>query len=475
MGPGHRLRHCSSSVPSGSSGQDASRGFSVWVDSVDDLVTALSVEDSRADLEHLFALPEGGGDAASGGGSTTVRSTVEDIYFPRDVGVRAGHPSASSQHPGFPWGGVSGALTPCHDGYACLQVDDFSNPWAFYAVAEGTDAGRWSSPQGPQELSPKLAADLPAMLTRNPRLHVNPCRALYETHMAATKVAAMGNVYPDTNEGLSLVMLRDEFLHIAWAGDAKIVLGRLASKAPVTPVKTAPDPITQQGSLRLASRNRPGAGRTPQEGYINSKQLKQLIDFDGTPPILRAVELTAQSDLPSGVSAGDSAGGGGQSSRAGEAQGKADGTPNVRRMKLKPEDVCVVIATQALWNCLSPEEVVTIVGQRLNRMAADAANALVVEVRRRTMPFASAEDDPALDQELTVMVIYLAGERYVKDFEIERSNHLAGDYFTSEGLMPAKDIPGLPWGCCRGRGTELPGGYGGHGAELPGGYGYGYG
>ena len=34
------------------------------------------------------------------------------------------------------------------------------------------------------------------------------------------------------------------------------------------------------------------------------------------------------------------------------------GSPAVRRMKLKPEDVCVIIATQGLWKCLSPEEVV---------------------------------------------------------------------------------------------------------------------
>merc|ERR1712054_423564 len=112
-------------------------------------------------------------------------------------------------------------------------------------------------------------------------------------------------------------------------------------------------------------------------------------------------------------------------------------------MKLKPEDVCAIIATQCLWKCLSPEEVVTIVGQRLNRMATDAAEALAAEVRRRTQPASNSAQGSNVEaeeeNELTVIVIYLAGERYVKDYDIERAGHLDGDFFASEGLVPAKD------------------------------------
>lgn len=472
-----RLHPLSVLGPAGVASQDPSRGFSIWVDSVDDLVVALSLQadyssrsqNGRSDLEHLYALPEGGGDAASGTDRArasdrgAARSPVEDIYFPRDVGVCSGRPSASAQGGSFPWG-TAAEWRPCHDSYACMQVDDMANPWAFYAVAEGCPPQGWSSVQH-QEQAPRLAADIPAMLARHPSLHSNPCRALFETHKAATKVAALGTVYPESNSALSLVLLRDEFLHIAWAGDAKIVLGRLASKAPL-PSRKAPEPVTHPAgsALRLASRHRPGVGSKPKEGYVNSQQMKLALQFDGPPPILRAVDLTAESSDSArgpGIAAGDSAGGGGKRR---DSPGQANCSPDVRRMKLKPEDVCVIVATQALWKCLSPEEVVTIVGQRLNRMASDAADALVAEVRRRCQPISISSQgglsEGEEEDELSVLVIYLTGERYVKDFEIERANHLQGDSFVSEGLMPATEPVALQWGCCRGKvqQLDLPGG-----------------
>merc|ERR1719506_494670 len=117
---------------------------------------------------------------------------------------------------------MAGAETPRRDSYSCVQVDDLANPWGFYAVAEGGASQDQNFPQFP-ELAPRLAADVPGMLARNPRVHQNPCRALYETHRAASKVASSGNIYPETTSALSLAMLQEEFLHIAWDGDAKIV------------------------------------------------------------------------------------------------------------------------------------------------------------------------------------------------------------------------------------------------------------
>lgn len=443
--------------------RESSRGLSVWVDCIDDLVIALSLEADHGtsgrkgggNLEHLYALPEGGGDAASGaeraraGDWQTARSPVEEVYYPRDVGVRSGCASASDQKGRFPWSGSEEGDRPSCNSFACVQVDDLANPWAFYAVGNSMSSALYP------ELRPRPATDIPGMLARNPRLHCSPSRALYETHMAATKAEACGDIYPETSAALSLALLREEFLHIAWAGDAKIVLGRLAAKAPV-PAMMAPEPAVNSGTLRLASKHKPGSGRTPQEGYISSRDLKQRLHFDGPPPILRAVDLTAQSDSGgSGIAAADSAGGGGQGDQSSRT-GSLDGRPSVRRMKLKPEDVCVIIATQTLWRYLTPEEVVTIVGEHLNCMASDAADALTSEVRRRSQP---PPGKMPVEEELTIIVVYLAGERYVKDFEIERANHLEGDVFVSEGLLPPSARPtglGLDqWGCCGRSGMAL--------------------
>merc|ERR1712176_1281227 len=76
--------------------------------------------------------------------------------------------------------------------------------------------------------------------------------------------------------------------------------------------------------------------------------------------------------------------------------------PEVRRMRLKPEDVFVIIGSSGLWSCLSPDEAVEIVGRQLHRMAADASAALQTAATKRMLPGTAAKD-------LTVIVIYLAG------------------------------------------------------------------
>lgn len=437
--PGHFHPQNRFGFPAG----DPSRGFAVWVDCVDDLVMALALEPTgrnrntteNVNLEHLYALPEGGKvDAGSGTDRALMsnelvpaRSAVEELYFPRDVGAHCGLVNALGSLRTLPWAHADNQRT-FRDSYSVVQVDDLANPWAFFSVVEARN----------EQIATRIAADIPGTLAKNPRLHSNQCRALYETHMVATKGAQQVDAKVDA---LTMVLLRDEFLNIAWTGESRVVLGRLAAK-PVPP-KSAPEPAVPavvQGSLRLASRQRPG--RKQPEGYIASRQMKQWIEFDGPPPILRAVDLTAPGD---GVCGGDSAGGGPQPSPL------AADKPAVRRMKLKPDDVCVIIATQGIWKCLSPEEVVTIVGQNMNRMASDAAQAVISEVRRRETP--NGPDDNS--EELSVIVVYLAGERYVKDFDFARANHLGGDCFVSEGLMPAKEPSGIEACFCRGRSSQL--------------------
>merc|ERR1712232_889320 len=125
------------------------------------------------------------------------------------------------------------------------------------------------------------------------------------------------------------------------------------------------------------------------------------MQFDGPPPILRAVEMTAQSSEKKGNQV--------DTFRFGSVS-HVRSTPQVRRMRLKSEDVCVIMGSSALWKWLTPEEVVTIVGQNMHRMASDAADAVIAEVRRRM-------GDPSMsesDDELTFIVLYLAGENYVK-------------------------------------------------------------
>jgi len=390
-------------------------------------------------------LAEGGNaDAGSGADLTSpntefllAKSAVGELYFPRDVGVHCG-PSEVPALRTFAWTDMDSKKTT-QDSYAIVQVDDLANPWAFYTVVEG----------GRSEQNMRVAADTPSILAQNPRVHVNQCRALYETQIAATKAAMQSGARVG---GMTLVLLKDEFLNISWTGETRVVLGRLAAKP--TPPKAGPElavPPVVQGSLRLASRQRPA--RKQPEGYIGSRQMKQWIQFEGPPPILRAVDLTAPSD---GVCGGDSAGGGAQDPAC--ERPKAGDKPAVRRMKLKSDDVCVVIATHCLWKCLSPEEVVTIVGQNMNRMASDAAEALVSEMRRREDPLAGNDEC----EDLSVIVVYLAGERYVKDFDFGRASHLDGECFVSEGLMPAKEPSGFAGCLCRGRSSQqyldMPGG-----------------
>lgn len=403
----------------------AQKGLTIWVESVDDLVRALPFE-LDADLEHLHALPEG---------SPTDGTQRDNPDFPRDLGVRcrAGQGMPENQ-----------------DNYACVQVDDIANPWGLYAVADG---------QGPQGhlVSTLLVHELPSLLAQNPSLHRDSNLALYQSFVSVGEMASTCQFIDASTSGgtMSAVLMREGILHVSWVGDSKVVLGRVAAK---------PGPGAGDGAAGAGRGNGGGgsvmpAGRT-RPGDVPAAQgtcgVSRSAGGARPPPLLRAVELTAESSdqAASGwrrtdgtVDSADGAGGPPvavgsrffgnsklRSASGAAAGGSAPCAPEVRRLRLKPEDVFVVLGTSGLWQHLSPSEVVTIVGQNLHRMASDAVDALVTEIERRSMPGTATED-------LTAMVVFLAGERYVSDFDIHRAHHLPDHRGAREG----RDIPGC--GC----------------------------
>lgn len=395
---------------SSESGGSASRGVAIWVDSVEDLIVACSLEDP-AGLEHLYTLTDSERVAHS-----VELSSGEDLYLPRDVGVRCADPWDLINAVGLsiPW--LNDDMQKVQNSYLCLQIDDLANPWGAYAVAEG---------RGPDAhyTSAKLVSELPSLLARHPQVYSSPCQALYECQVVADKLVNGNALYGASSSTLTTAILRDGYLNIAWLGDSRIVLGRLAAKQAEVPRKSAATIAAQNGLLKSVPRRRPGQTGRHQEVYSNAQNIKQWINYDGPPPILRAVDLTADAATAAGSS--------------------SQGVPEVRRMRLKADDVCVVMGTGTLWKWLTPEEVVTIVGQNMHRMASDAADAIAAEVRKR-MGQPSADDT---GEELTLIVLYLAGENYVKEFDILRATHLEGTPFISESLVSVADVGGTQK-CC---------------------------
>jgi len=102
--------------------------------------------------------------------------------------------------------------------------------------------------------------------------------------------------------------------------------------------------------------------------------------------------------------------------------------PVVRRMKLKSEDLFIVLGTSGLWSYLSPDDAVAIVSQGLHLMAADSARALRMEALRRAAlaraPPGYISGHYANQHDITAVVVYLAGARYVSDFSVHRADHV---------------------------------------------------
>eukprot|EP00428_Durinskia_dybowskii_P010403 CAMPEP_0170308022 /NCGR_PEP_ID=MMETSP0116_2-20130129/54442_1 /TAXON_ID=400756 /ORGANISM="Durinskia baltica, Strain CSIRO CS-38" /LENGTH=241 /DNA_ID=CAMNT_0010560187 /DNA_START=66 /DNA_END=787 /DNA_ORIENTATION=+ len=184
------------------------RGFVVCVDSVDALLRQLPFE-LDADLDHLYELPER--QSWSLGAAELASSWAwQPPLFQRDVGTVCEF-------------GEAGKVN--QDNFACLQVDDVSNPWGFYAVAGG------HGPHG-HLISTLLVHELPGLLVPNPLLHCSSDKALWQAFVAAGEMVTSCQFIDASSSGatLSTALLRDGLLHVAWVGDAKIVLGRLDSR-----------------------------------------------------------------------------------------------------------------------------------------------------------------------------------------------------------------------------------------------------
>jgi len=335
-------------------------------------------------------------------------------------------------------------------------------------------------------VSALLIHELVGLLVQNPRLFSDADLALYQAFVSAGEMATTCQVIDTSVSGgtLSAALLREGLLHVAWVGDSKAVLGRLAAKPPA-PVAACGDGAAGPGptpgivgrpavNLARPLERRPGShvasivSWPPAMPGFDAPEHGNEASSSGLPlPLLRAVEITAdhvepeaaitnatprEEVAPACVDPADGAGGPplarppGRLTRFfgnsllreavdGATGGRRSCMPEVRRLRLRREDIFVILGTGGLWKRLSPTEAVTIVGQNLHRSATNAADELVAEVERRRAPGRLAED-------LTAVVLYLAGERYVQDRELQSAGHGPGGL---QALQKARDQLA---GCC---------------------------
>lgn len=443
------------------------KGLVVWVDSVEDLVRVLPFE-IDADLRHLHALPSLSARdcAATGFGES------EAMEFTRDVGVRCegatnDFMSITSRQGESPRSATETKqrrrASENQDNFACVQVDDMAAPWGLYGVADGF------GPQG-HFVSALLVHEFASILVQNSNFMRDANLALYQSFVAVSEKATSCQYLDMNNSGgmLSIVLLRDQVLHVAWVGDCKVVLGRLAAQPGSTrdvgafhgrspeesvrrlgpkqhhQIAQALDTAHSQMVPPLAAEAGCAAGcptrPSTDQGQDNGDCRKGLhgstrpcassdaSSVPSRPPLLRAAELTAESWSMDGFSPKPSSNpacgrqrlGIGGVPRIGGATGNQGGTGgaphglsntcSIRHLRLKPGDVFLIFGTEGVWKWLSPTEAVTIVGQSLHRVAADAANALVEEVAHRR-----ASSNTPCHADLTAIVLYLAGDRYVTE------------------------------------------------------------
>lgn len=420
------------------------KGLRIWVDSVEDLARSLPFG-LDADLEHLYhpppplpppgsRAPQGGGAGGGGEAGPAQEAKRDPPDFARDIGMRCERSTGPA--PEIPWSrsldGHEPMFADNQDNYALIQVDDPHNPWGVYAVSDG------EGPDG-HLLSTLLVHELPGLLAQNPNFHSHTSLALHQSFVAAGEMSSTCQFVDSSFSGgtLSVAMLRDSLLHIAWVGDSKIVLGRLAAR----PGQPTQDKVSQPQNGASPLRPVNGRRRTTPGGQRRAAPTREG-GPTGPAPLLRAVELTSEQiatppdKAAGGTGAGSASGSGAWSTSADGAGGPpaaAGGrvrmfgnsntreacAPEVRRMRLRAEDVFVILGTSGLWKRLSPSEAVTIVGQNLHRMASDAAEALAAEVNRRAAAFGLP-----VAEDLTVIVVYLAGDSYVNDFDPQRATHL---------------------------------------------------
>lgn len=394
----NQMHHAQAALPN--------KGLKIWAETIDDLIRQLPFE-LDADLEHLYSLE----------GRVSADYVPDMMNFPRDVGAccERGADAMDNQ-----------------DNFACLQVDDLANPWGLHVVADG------SGPQG-HLVSTLLVHELPSLLIQNPGLHRNPNMALYQALLSVSQMANSCHfIDPSVSGGsLSTVFMHEGSLHVAWAGDCKVVLGRLIKPSTATGNENAEQKPVAHGNVRLIESRR-GAARAvgnPNVGgsSIAASGCSRPVPDVSCPIPLRSVELTADSSTAlafdssncvgatsngsqDSIDTADGAGGPPQRKDTCSEQCNQDHVtarntlkPEIRQLHLTPDDVFFVLGTSGLWKQLSPIEVVTIVGQRMHGSATAAAKALLAEVERRGLPGRCRDD-------ITILVVYLAGSRFVSEY-----------------------------------------------------------
>lgn len=461
------------------------KGLVVCADSVDELVRALPFE-MDTDLEHLYELP--GGNGAGGFGY----APVEPLCYGRDVGVRCEYgPEAEENQDNYaclqvndlanPWGlyavadgsGPAGRLVSAllvhelpgllvqnpglHRNSSSALYQTFVSVGEMVATCQYVDAS-WSG------------STLSSVLLREGLLHlawVGDSKAVLGRLQASSPGAGGPNALQGS--GLSAA---GSFPASSSSGSGPGPGSKESARA-----GAGPGPGRKALSRGGPSERRPAlAGGPPPPVLAPPLEDHSAFANRQPAPLLRAVELTAAAG--SGAARGGAGGGTGEAlafgqewsgdgSEAGTGTGHGQShasrsqpaaasrgfgrsaeegpgpcTPEVRRMRLKPEDVFVVLGTAGLWARLSPTEVVTIVGQHLHRPATAAAEALAAEAQRRAgsggAPGASRE---APGEDLTVLVVYLQGDRYVQ----AEDTHLLNVMHTAV-LREVRDLmPG--WGC----------------------------
>eukprot|EP00927_Polykrikos_kofoidii_P072773 TRINITY_DN68866_c0_g1_i1.p1 TRINITY_DN68866_c0_g1~~TRINITY_DN68866_c0_g1_i1.p1 ORF type:complete len:483 (-),score=63.09 TRINITY_DN68866_c0_g1_i1:48-1496(-) len=414
----------------------ATKGLVICVDTVDDLVAALPFQ-MDADLDHLYALPQSTSAIRGGGGGVVSAVVSDNPVFNRDVGTRceAGDCQKDNQ-----------------DNFACLVVDDLANPWCLYVVADG------SGPAG-DVVSALLVHELPGVLVQNPGVHSDSSCALYQSFVSVGEMVSTCQ-YVDVSTSyasLSAVLLRDGVLHVAWVRDSKVVLGRLAARQSAGDVGDGGGNVSAASSMASTpghralsyarpAQKRPGTrGKSPTPFHLPPTTSSEREGHTASPLLLRAVELTAVSIVENsvdGICKRQPSGSGDSVEGVESTDAKGACNPGVRRMRLKSEDVFVVLGTSGLWNRLAPSEVVTIVGQHLHQAALHAADALVAEAERRHSPGARAADD-----DITVMVLYLQGDRFVEKVSIDEGATSAFRMFDPRGIHVLREARDNVAGC----------------------------
>lgn len=342
-----------------SSSMLSSKGVMIWASNVDELVQALPFE-IDADVEHLHTMA--GAPAESG--------SARQINFARDVGVHCekwrpeGHENM--------------------DNYMCVQFDDLANSWGVYSVASG---------QGPQGhlITALIAHELPGLLVQNALLHSDSNLALYQSFVRVGEmIGSCQFLNPDVSGAtLTAILMRARRLHVAWIGDSKVVVGRLAEDVPKlesfskSQVYRGPPPAVKHVEITRDHRfdqdpdsrpQAPSPEKIPRDCNLEERDLSRALGH-------RTLELSSQ--------------------------------PEVRQYQVYELDVFVIVGSYALWQQLRSSEAVEVVRQNMHRTAVDAARALIAEAKRR---FATSPHKVSRSSDgITALVVYLRGEKFVSE------------------------------------------------------------